>query len=113
MKGQLGFFDLDDRYAQLSQSGDPLERLAATVNFEAFRYRIEKALKRSDGSKGGRPPYDCVVMFKVLVLQALYNLSDDQAEFQVRDRLTFMRFLGLGVNDCSATIWVRSARQSG
>lgn len=109
MKGQLGFFDLDDRYAQLSKSGDPLERLSAAVNFEAFRYRIEKALKRSDGSQGGRPPYDSVLMFKVLVLQALYNLSDDQAEFQVRDRLTFMRFLGLGVNDKAPdakTIWL-------
>ena len=60
MKGQLGFFDLEDRYAQLSKSGDPLEKLAATVDFEPFRYRLVKALKRSDRSKGGRPPYDPV-----------------------------------------------------
>jgi len=86
MKGQLGFFDLDERYAQLSQSGDPLERLSAAVNFEAFRYRLDKALKRGDGAKGGRPPYDPVLMFKVLVLQALYNLSDEQTEFMIRDR---------------------------
>ena len=83
-------------------------KLAAVVDFEPFRYRLEKALKRSDGAKGGRPPYDPVLMFKVLVLQALYNLSDDQAEFQIRDRLSFMRFLGLnpGVQSPDAkTIW--------
>ena len=83
--------------------------LAAVVDFEPFRYRLEKALKRSDGSKGGRPPYDPVLMFKVLVLQALYNLSDDQAEFQIRDRLSFMRFLGLAPNAPSLdakTIWL-------
>ena len=58
MPGQLGFFDLEDRYAQLSKAGDPLEKLASVVDFEPFRYRLLKALKRSDGAKGGRPPYD-------------------------------------------------------
>ena len=66
MDRQPGFFDLDHRYEQLSKSGDPLERLLEVVNFEAFRYRLEKAIKRSDGSKGGRPPYDLVLMFKSL-----------------------------------------------
>ena len=109
MKEQLGFFDLEDRYAQLSKSGDPLEKLAATVDFEPFRYRLVKALKRSDRSKGGRPPYDPVLMFKVLILQALYGLSDEQAEFQIRDRLSFLRFLGLGLGDPvpdAKTIWL-------
>jgi len=106
---QPGFFDLDDRYAALSEIGDPLERLAAVIDFEPFRYRLEKALKRSDGSKGGRPAYDCVMMFKILVLQALYGLSDDQAEFMIGDRLSFMRFLGLGFEDRvpdAKTIWL-------
>lgn len=109
MMSQPGFFDLDDRYAALSKAGDPLEHLTEVVNFEAFRYRLEKALKRSDGAKGGRPPYDCVVMFKILVLQALYNLSDEQAEFQIRDRLSFMRFLGIGMSGRvpdATTIWL-------
>ena len=109
MAGQLGFFDLEDRYAQLSKAGDPLEKLSAVVDFEPFRYRLVKALKRSDGSKGGRPPYDPVLMFKILILQALYGLSDEQAEFQVRDRLSFMRFLGLGPGDPvpdATTIWL-------
>src|SRR5438270_10834129 len=90
---QPGFFDLDDRYAALSKAGDRLERLAMVIDFEPFRYRLEKTLKRSDGSKGGRPAYDCVLMFKILVLQALYGLSDDRAEFMIGDRLSFVRFL--------------------
>jgi hypothetical protein len=92
MRGQAGFWDIDERYARLSEAGDPLEKLNSVVPWEVFRKPLAKALKRSDGSKGGRPPYDTVMMFKVLVLQALYSLSDDQAEFQIQDRLSFMRF---------------------
>lgn len=92
---QPGFFDLSDRYESLSKFGDPLEKINAVVDFEVFRYPIETGLSFSDGSKGGRPPYDAVLMFKILVLQSLYNLSDDQIEFQIKDRLSFMRFLGL------------------
>ena len=109
MASQPGFFDLDDRYVALSKAGDPLVRLKEVVNFEVFRYRLEKALNRSDRAKGGRPPYDCVLMFKILVLQALYNLSDDQAEFQIGARLSFMRFLDIGLSDKAPdakTIWL-------
>ena len=60
---------------------------------------LDAALGRKDRSRGGRPPLDAVMMFKILVLQALYGLSDEQAEYQVRDRLSFMRFLGLGLGD--------------
>jgi transposase, IS5 family len=108
MGGSLGLFDLDERYAALSAFGDPLERLSAVVDFEIFRPLLNQALCRSDGSKGGRPPIDPVVMFKILVLQALYGLSDEQAEYQIRDRLSFMRFLGLGLADRvpdHSTIW--------
>jgi transposase, IS5 family len=109
MGRQRGFWDLEEHYAKLSKTGDPLETLAAAVEFEPFRYRLDKALNRADGSKGGRPPYDCVLMFKVLILQALYGLSDDQAEFMIRDRLSFLRFLGLTPADPSPdakTIWL-------
>ena len=77
--------------------------------WEVFRKPLAKALKRSDGTRGGRPPYDPVMMFKILVLQALYGLSDDQAEFQIQDRLSFIRFLGLGLGDHvpdAKTIWL-------
>jgi transposase, IS5 family len=109
MRGQGGFWDIDERYARLSASGDPLEKLNAVVPWEVFRKPLVKALKRSDGAKGGRPPYDPVLMFKIMVLQALYSLSDDQAEFQIQDRLSFMRFLGLGLGDRvpdAKTIWL-------
>ena len=97
MRGQAGFWDIDERYARLSEACDPLEKLNALVPWEVFRKPLGKALKRSDGAKGGRPPFDPVMMFKILVIQALYNLSDDRAEFLINDRLSFMRFLGLGL----------------
>jgi IS5 family transposase len=109
MRGEPGFWDIDERYARLSEAGDSLEKLNAVVPWEVFRKPLAKALKRSDGAKGGRPPYDPVLMFKILVLQALYNLSDDQAEFQIQDRLSFMRFLGLGLSEKvpdAKTIWL-------
>jgi transposase, IS5 family len=99
MVGQPGFFDRDERYAALSTAGDPLERLAAVVDFELFRGDLEAALERSDRASGGRPRYDAVLMFKVLVLQTLYTLSDEQTEYQIKDRLSFMRFLGLALED--------------
>ena len=108
MADQRGFFDLDERYVALSKAGDPLERLSAVIDFEIFRPELDAALNRSDGAKGGRPPMDAVLMFKVLVIQALYGLPDAQAEFQIMDRRTFGRFLGLDDGDRvpdETTIW--------
>jgi len=109
MPGQPGLFDVDERYGALSAAGDPLERLTAVVDFELFRPELDAALARSDRGKGGRPPYDAVLMFKVLVLQTLYTLSDDQTEYQLKDRLSFMRFCGLALEDRvpdAKTIWL-------
>jgi transposase, IS5 family len=103
-----GFFDVEDRLAGLSKKGDDLERLAAVVDFELFRRELERAVPRADRSKGGRPPFDHVLMFKVLILQTQNNLSDERTEFYLRDRLTWMRFLGLGLGDAvpdANTIW--------
>ena len=108
MTDQRGFFDLDERYAALSKAGDPLERLTSVIDFEIFRSELDTALNRSDGSKGGRPPMDTILMFKVLVILALYGLSDAQAEFQILDRRSFGRFLGLDDGDTvpdETTIW--------
>ena len=109
MRGQPGWFDLDERYAALSAAGDPLQRLASVVDFELFRPELDAVLERSDRAKGGRPPYDAVMMFKVLVLQTLYTLADDQTEYQLKDRLSFMRFVGLALEDRvpdAKTIWL-------
>lgn len=92
---QLGFFDLPDHMRRLSETGDPLEEMLRVIDFEAFRPTLEAALQYSDGLKGGRPPYDAVAMFKVLILAAQHNVSDARMEFLIRDRLSWLRFPGL------------------
>ena len=96
---QFGFFDISSRLESLSSCGDPLLKIKNLVPWESFRPLLEEA--RLDPSKQatGRPAYDSVLMFKILILQSLYNLSDDQTEFQIRDRLSFMRFLDLTLAD--------------
>lgn len=109
MAGQPGFFDLSCRYEALSAAGDPLERLGSVVDFEVFRGPLIATLRRSVRGKGGRPPFDPVLMFKILVLQALYSLSDEATEFQIKDRLSFQRFLGLGLDGTvpdATTVWL-------
>lgn len=106
--GSPGFFDLDERLAALSAKGDDLERVKALVDFEMFRPALDAAVPRSDRTKGGRPPFDHVLMFKILILQAMHALSDERTEFLIKDRLSFMRFLGLGLADPvpdANTIW--------
>lgn len=103
-----GFFDQDIRLSKLSKLGDPLERLAQGIDFEYFRTFLEGHLSKSPKGPGGRPAYDYVLMFKILILQRFYNLSDDQVEFQINDRLSFMRFLDLTIADDvpdSKTVW--------
>lgn len=109
MPGQAGFFDTDERLRALSAAGDPFERLVAVVDFELFRPELEAALPRADHSRGGTSPDDAMLMSRVLVLQTLYMLSDDQTEYQLRDRLSFMRFVGLALHNAvpdATTIWL-------
>ena len=109
---QMGFFDLSDRYASLDAKKDPLVEINAVVPWDAFRPLLERVWRKPDEAKksgAGRKPMDAVLMFKTLVLSALYNLSDDQVEYQVRDRLSFLRFLGLGLGDRvpdAKTVWL-------
>ena len=108
MRGQGGFFEVEERLKELSAKGDDLARLNAIVDFEVFRPDLVRAVPRSDGSKGGRPAFDHVLMFKVLILQASHSLSDERTEFLIKDRLSFMRFLALGLSDTvpdANTIW--------
>ena len=108
MRGQSGFFDIDERPKDLSAKGDDLERLKGLVDFEMFRPALRQAVPRSDRGEGGRPPFDHVLMFKVLVLQSMHSLSDERCEYLIKDRLSFMRFLGLGLADTvpdANTIW--------
>lgn len=99
---QMGFFDLSDRYASLDAKKNPLVEIGAVVPWEEFRPTLERIWRKPDAERkwrAGCKPMDVVLMFKTLMLSALYNLSDDQIEYQVRDWLSFMRFLGLGLED--------------
>ena len=92
---QAGLFGLPDHLRTLSATGDPLEVLAKVVDFEIFRAPLEAALGYSDGLKGGRPAYDAVAMFKVLILAARHTVSNERMEFLIRDRLSWLSLPGL------------------
>ena len=98
MAGQPGFFDLDERYRGAVGGGRSARAAGVGGRLRAVpAASSRRRSSRSDRARGGRPPYDAVLMFKVLVLQTLYTLSDDQTEYQLRDRLSFMRFVGLAL----------------
>lgn len=106
---QMGFFHEDDRLLRLSEMGDPLEKITITVEWEMFRPMLNKALRKESKGSGGRPPYDYVMMFKILLLQMWYGIADDNTEYLINDRLSFQRFLGLNLSDKvpdAKTIWL-------
>ena len=110
--GPMGFFDLSNRYTGLDAKNEPLAKIDEGVPWEDFRGCLDAVWRRSDKarkSRAGRKPWDAVVMFKTIILSALYNLSDDQVEHQIWDRLSFMWFLGLGLEDRvpdAKTVWL-------
>ena len=109
MESQGGFFDWQIRLDQLNEAGDPLVKLSKAINWNRFRVILHKIRDKERKSLAGRRAYDVVLMFKILVLQSLYNLSDASVEYQVRDRISFMRFLGLKLGDPvpdEKTIWL-------
>ena len=104
-----GFFDVENRLEVLSKQGDPLEVLNRVVPWELFRETLEGVRVKERKNKAGRKPYDVVLMFKILVLQSMYNLSDDAVEYQICDRLSFMRFLDLSLGarvPDAKTVWL-------
>jgi IS5 family transposase len=106
---QNSFFDGDNRLERITKLGDTLEKLDGLVNWHIFTPILERAIPRPARKNGGRPPFPSLLMFKILLIKRLYNLSLDQTEFQITDRLSFMRFLGLGLGDRvpdAKTIWL-------
>jgi transposase, IS5 family len=104
---QPSFFDESERLAALTKLKDPLEALAKYIDFELFREVLAMVFAREENQPGAKP-YDPVLMFKILILQRLYKLSDPQAEFQITDRMSFTRFLGLRIGETIpdySTIW--------
>jgi len=107
----LGLFDDHFLMEKLTKLGDPLQKLNEYIDWKIFESPLNEAYKNEDKdlSKGGRPPFCKLMMFKALLIQSLYNLSDDQLEYQIVDRSSFKRFLGLKKSDKvpdSKTFWV-------
>ena len=94
---------------RISKLGDSLEQLNGIVNWHIFSPVLDTAIPRPEYEKGGRPPFANLLMFKILVIKRLFNLSLDQTEYQITVRLDFMRFLGLWLGERipdAKTIWL-------
>ena len=105
----MGLFDYEFQLEKIKAHQPPLQKLNKIIEWEMFREIIEKALHKEKKSNAGRKSYDKILMFKILILQRYYNLSDNQTEFQIKDRLSFMDFLGLRIGDNvpdEKTIWL-------
>jgi IS5 family transposase len=107
--GRIGLFDQSETKEKLSKLGNPLEKLHKVIDFEMFRPQLEAAmLNHNKKSDAGAKPYDVVMMFKIVLIKRFYNLSNEQAEYQINDRLSFKEFLGLSSGDRvpdARTIW--------
>ena len=110
---KVSLFAEQEREARLDRIGDALSKLAAHVDFAALAAEIDEAAPRPGRERGGRPPFPTELMVRVLVIQQLYNLSDEQMEFQLLDRLSFQRFVGLRQSSQApdrTTIWTFKER---
>ena len=109
-KGNKGLFDEQFAIEKLSSIGNPLERISKVIDFESFRATLEsKLLNTEKKSNAGAKPFDVVMMFKILILQRYYGLGDTQVEYQIKDRLSFKKFLGLESGDRvpdEKTVWL-------
>src|SRR5215469_11683376 len=112
-KGQYGFFDLENKLDKIYKLNNFLPKLNTLIDWEMFRADLDKVREREnkDPANGGRPPYDVVLMFKILVLREIYNLADERIEEAILDRISFQDFLGLKSCDDvpdARTIWLFS-----
>jgi len=95
--GQKGFWDFEKRQQELLSKNKTLSHLNKIIPWEIFRDELETLYEKNRKSHAGRKPTDVILMFKILILQQLYNISDEALEYQVKDRLSFMEFLNLGL----------------
>ena len=103
-----GLFDTEYHERKIREYQPPLSKLGKVINWELFREPIESALYVEPKGAGGRPSFDKIMMFKILILQKYYNLSDEQTEFQINDRTSFKQFLGLKIGSVvpdEKTLW--------
>jgi len=109
-QGKKGFFDEQFSVEQLSEIGNPLEAVSKVVDFEIFRSTLEEKLQNTNKkNNAGARPFDYVMMFKIMILQRYYGLGDKQIEYQIIDRTSFKKFLGLETGDKvpdEKTVWL-------
>ena len=106
---QIILFGAEMQLARLSKMGDSLEKINEVIDWEIFRAPIRNRIRKTDYSQGGRPPWDEILMFKTILLQDWNNLSDENTEYMINDRLTFQRFLGMELGEKAPdekTIWL-------
>ena len=116
ISGNRGLFDEQENHEKLSQIGNPLEKIIKVIDFDVFRETLEtKLLNQNKKNNAGAKPYDVVMMFKIMILQRYYGLGDTQIEYQIIDRLSFKRFLGLESGDKvpdEKTVWLFRERMT-
>ncbi len=100
-----GLFDWHERSEQFGNGGDPLVKLNDIVNWKLFASDLNRLRDNERKINTSCKSFDAILMFKILILQSLYNLFDDQTEFQIHNRLSFIRFLDLVLRD-----WVLNAK---
>lgn len=106
---QPSLYDEEMKLDFLDEKGDPLKKLDDIIPWDIFRKLIAKAFEKEPLGPGGRKRYDYIMMFKILVLQRYYNLSDEQTEYQLNDRISFQRFIGVRMANKipdATTIWL-------
>lgn len=106
---QAGFFDFEERCEQVGRIKSPLRRLNQVVDWQQFRPILQRLRQKERKNNSGRKAYDTLLMFKILIVQSLYNLSDDETEYQILDRHSFSEFVGLRASDTvpdAKTLWL-------
>lgn len=101
-------FGEERRLERLNNLSDPLVAIKENIDWKIFQRELLRIFPEKDNPLGGRPPYSKLLLFKILLLQEYFGLSDKSAEYQITDRLSFMRFLDLNIEDRvpdSNTIW--------
>jgi len=109
---QRSFFEVDDCYNRLDNAGDPLVKLSEMIDWDSLLPTVE-SIRFNSTAKGGRPGIDPLVVIKSLLLQSLYSLGDDSCEYQINDRLSFKRFIGISPSEKSPdakTLWLYKER---
>jgi len=99
-KGRTSLFDKEETLTKLSKLGNPLEKIRKKIDIESFRPELEEhLLNHNRKSKAGSRPFDVLMMFKIMIIKRVFNLSAKQTEYQIYDRLSFKEFLGLASGD--------------